>query len=96
MQGAKLHGSAERKSVEEAGLQVLLDRSCCVLVEAVDDACLPMFASEDRSVDCCLLAGRKLSQLAECLMSACDVCGTWNACSVVLDSQLHWAQWICS
>ena len=74
MQGAKPHGSAERKSTEEAGLQVLLDHCCCVLAEVVDDACLPMCASEGRSVDCCLLAGRMLSQLVVCLMSARNVC----------------------
>ena len=96
MQGVKLQGSAERKFVEEAGLQVLLDRYCCVLAEGMDDACFPMFASKGRSVDCCLLVGRMLSQLAVCLMSTRDVCGTWNVCSAVLDLQLHWAQRICS
>ena len=81
MQGAKLHDSIERKSTEEAGLQVLLDHCCCVLA----DACFPMFASEGRSVDCCLLAGRMLSQLVVCSMSAPDVYGTWNICSAILD-----------
>ena len=84
-----MHGSTKRKSAEESCLQVLLDCHYCMLVEAVDDACLPMFAFKGRSVDCCLLAGRMLSQLAICLMSAPDVCGTWNVYSAVLDLQLH-------
>ena len=42
----------ERRSAEESGLSVLLDRCYCVLAEALDDACLPMFASEGRCVAC--------------------------------------------
>ena len=52
MWGAKPHGSVERKSVEESDLPVLLDRCYCVSTEALDDVCLPMFASEGRCVAC--------------------------------------------
>ena len=40
MQGAKPHGSAERKSAEESWQQALLDCCYSVPAEVVDDACL--------------------------------------------------------
>ena len=90
MQGVKVQGSAEKKSAEEAGLQVLLDRCCYVLAEAVDDACSSIFAFEGRSV-CCCLQGECYHWLSNaccpCLMSTLDACRTWNVCSAALGSQ---------
>ena len=64
MQGAKPHGSTGRKSAEELGLPVLLDRCCCVLAEASDDACLLFFASEGGCTGCLLQRERCRGLLA--------------------------------
>ena len=71
MQGAKPHGSAERKSAEESWLQVLLDYCCCMLAEAVDDACLQIFASEGGCAYCWLQGERCCCLL---LLAVCVRC----------------------
>ena len=85
MQGGQAGWFAERSLSRRLVCRCSWTVAAECLAEALDDACLLMLTFEGRLVCCCLLAGKVLPQLAVCLLSMPDACGTMSVCSVVLD-----------